>query len=231
MTGGPAQASGQDAEELVLRVDGARPLSAGTLADLAALCDRAEDGDGDHVVVHVSGSPGQTWPHDLTIALVTKWEREVRRFERLPVSTIAVADGDCGGPALDVLLATDYRIATPGTRLVLPVSSAAVWPGMALYRLVRQTTNSAAIRRAVLFGTPTPAADGLAQHLLDEVTDDPATALAATRARTRYLSGRELAVRRQLLHDAAAVSFEDALGTHLAACDRTLRRVTAEVPS
>jgi len=33
---------------------------------------------------------------------------------------------------------------------------------------------------------------------------------------------------RQLMLEATAASFEDALGTHLAACDRTLRRVRRE---
>jgi isomerase DpgB len=36
--------------------------------------------------------------------------------------------------------------------------------------------------------------------------------------------GAELAIRRQLVLEAPATTFEDALGTHLAACDRALRR-------
>jgi isomerase DpgB len=37
-------------------------------------------------------------------------------------------------------------------------------------------------------------------------------------------AGAELAIRRQLMDEASWMSFEDALGPHLAACDRALRR-------
>jgi isomerase DpgB len=39
--------------------------------------------------------------------------------------------------------------------------------------------------------------------------------------------GAELAIRRQLVLEAATTTFEDALGMHLAACDRALRRAAA----
>ncbi|MCZ9336264.1 enoyl-CoA hydratase/isomerase family protein, partial [Streptomyces sp. TRM76130] len=45
------------------------------------------------------------------------------------------------------------------------------------------------------------------------------------------LSGKELAIRRQLLFDAANTAFEDALGPHLAACDRALRGTAREAAS
>ena len=35
-------------------------------------------------------------------------------------------------------------------------------------------------------------------------------------------------MRRQLMLDAATTTFENALGSHLAACDRVLRRIPAE---
>ena len=39
------------------------------------------------------------------------------------------------------------------------------------------------------------------------------------------VAGAEHAIRRQLLLEAATTSYEDALGAHLAACDRELRRL------
>ena len=183
------------------------------------------------MIVRVSGAPRGPWARDLNVALVSKWERGLRRLERLPAATIAVADGDCGGAALDALLATDYRIAAASARLLVPIAGGATWPGMALYRLASQA-GAAAIRRAVLFGAPIGAAAALALHLVDEVADDLAAALAATAelAASRS-SGPELAIRRQLMLDAATTSFEDALGAHLAACDRVLRRAAAEAAS
>ncbi len=216
-------------DDLVIRIDGSLPISAGPVAALGALCDKAEGGEG-RVIVHVSGAPNGSWTRDLTVAQVSRWERALRRLERLTTTTIAVACGDCGGLALDALLATDYRIATPATRLVVPVGADATWPGMATYRLCQQA-GAARTRKAVLFGIPIGAKEALALHLIDELVDDPATALDETAALTGAFSGPELAIRRQLMFDATITSFEDALGLHLAACDRALRKTATEVAS
>ncbi|TMR20511.1 enoyl-CoA hydratase/isomerase family protein [Nonomuraea turkmeniaca] len=207
----------------VLRVDGARPLSASSVEAVAAICDQAEDHDGPGVVeMHLSGAPEGRWTGELTVGLVTKWERVVRRLERLPLMTVAVVSGDCGGTALDVLLVADLRIAAPGTRLLVPSDGTATWPGMALYRLVQQT-GPAAARRAVLLGAPIEADQAVALHLLDEIVHDPAGHAAALAGPAGPNADRELAIRRQLMFEAASTSFEDALGAHLAACDRALR--------
>jgi isomerase DpgB len=211
---------------LAIRIDGRQPLSAASVAAIAALCDSAEDGDDPRtVVVYVSGAPDRSWTRDLSVALVSKWERGLRRLERLPAATIGVASGDCGGPALDALLATDYRIADTSLRLVVPVTAGATWPGMALYRMSRQAGGTA-IRRALLLGVPVEAAQALALHLVDELTDDAESALAAASGLAGAFAGAEVAIRRQLMLEALSVSFEDALGRHLAACDRALRQAS-----
>jgi len=220
----------EEADGLVVRVDGRRPLSARLVAALGAACDSAEDrGDRNSVILHVSGAPGGEPPDgDVTVALVSKWERVLRRLERLPAVTIAVASGECGGLALEALLATDYRIATVSVSLLMPVRAGVTWPGMVLYRLARQA-GAAAARRAVLFGAPILAADAVAMSLLDELTVDVPAALLTAAELARAVPGAELAIRRQLLQEASGVSFEDALGAHLAACDRMLRRASAGV--
>ncbi|MBD0423935.1 enoyl-CoA hydratase/isomerase family protein [Streptomyces sp. TRM S81-3] len=215
-------------QDLQLRIDGREALSADWVAAVHAVCDGAEDHAGRaRITVRVSGTPDAAWTDGLTVSLVNKWERALRRLERVPSAVVAVAEGTVGGMALDVLLATDYRIAAGSLRLVLPVHDGATWPGMALYRLARHGAGVAAIRRAVLFGTPVEAAEALALRLVDEVADDPDHALSRLGARLSGLSGRELAVRRQLMSEAPSTSFEEALGAHLAACDRSLRRTDA----
>jgi isomerase DpgB len=212
-----------------IRIDGARPLSAELIRALVEVCERAEDTTGGYgtVAVHVSGVPVGGWARELSLPLVTKWERTLRRLERLPMVTIGVASGDCGGPALDALLATDIRLARPDARLLVPVDGAATWPGMAAFRLVNQAS-AVRVRQAVLFGAPIEAAEALDLRLIDEVADDPAATLAAVADRLGAFSGKELAIRRQLMFDAATTSFEDALGSYLAACDRTLRATTGK---
>jgi isomerase DpgB len=211
-----------------LNIDGSLPMTLRTVADLGALCDQAEDHSGAGIVaVRVGGAPAANWTRDLTVALVNKWERALRRFERLPMTTVAIASGDCGGTALEVLLATDYRIAVPGTRLLVPVEDGVSWPGMALYRLTHQAGPNQ-VRQAALFGAAIGAEEALASRLVDEVTADDEDALAAAAESMAGFSGPELAIRRQLVSDATTRSFEDVLGMHLAACDRTLRRIRAE---
>jgi isomerase DpgB len=209
-------------------MDGSRALTPESVAELAVLCDQAE-GDASRpeartfVILRVSGVPAPGWPGDLRVALVSKWERGLRRLERLPAVTIAVADGDCGGPALDALLVADYRIMHAGARLMMPAMAGATWPGMALYRLARQAAGAALARRAVLFGTPIGAAEAQAMGIIDDVADDVGLTLDKAMEAASAVPGAELAIRRQLIQEAMTTTFEDALGTHLAACDRALR--------
>ncbi|MFD2420191.1 enoyl-CoA-hydratase DpgB [Amycolatopsis pigmentata] len=211
-------------DELMLRCDGARPLSAASVEELNDLCDRAEDRpESGPVTIHVTGVPPTGLPNALAVGLVSKWERAVRRFERLGRVTIAVASGDCAGTALDLLLAADVRIVAPGTRLLLSRVGGATWPGMSLHRLTQQA-GAAGIRRAVLLGAPIEAERALALNLIDEVSEDPATTLAELAEAADAVDGAEAAIRRQLIFEAGSTTFEDALGAHLAAVDRALRR-------
>jgi len=111
-----------------------------------------------------------------------------------------------------------------GAKLVVPVVAGATWPGMALYRLARQAAGAAPARRAVLFGTPIEADVAKAIGVIDEIAGDATTAIEKAMAVAAAAGGAELAIRRQLMLEALPTTFEDALGIHLAACDRALRR-------
>ncbi|MGV9317054.1 enoyl-CoA-hydratase DpgB [Streptomyces sp. NPDC003691] len=204
-----------------------RTLSATLIAELTEVCDRAEDAGGTvPVVIRVGGGTPALpvpWPGTSHIHLVNKWEGALRRLERLGTAVIAVAGGHCTGPALETLLACDYRIGTPGTTIAVHHESAVPWPGMALHRLVNQVGVVGA-RALVLFGGVLDADEARAAGILDEAAEDTAAAVAAAKRSASGLAGSELALRRRLLLDAAGTSFEDALGAHLAACDRTMRR-------
>ena len=91
-----------------------------------------------------------------------------------------------------------------------------------MHRLVQQVGVGVA-RRLVLLPDELGADRLLQAGVLDQVVDDLDTAVIALQGR---VAGSEPAIRRRLLLDAATVAFEEALGAHLAACDRALR-VTA----
>jgi isomerase DpgB len=209
---------------MTLRFDGAQPLTSEAIHAVRSVCDMAESrGGGGVLPVHVWGAPPGLGADDPDVALVTKWERVLRRLERIAMTTVALASGDCGGLALDALLTTDLRIAAPNTRLLVSVRDGATWPGMAAYRLASQA-GVAGARRAILFGEPIEVREAVSLGLVHEVTDSPMEALASLTEALAGFSGKELAIRRQLMLSAATSSFEDALGSHLAACDRILRQ-------
>jgi isomerase DpgB len=218
----------RDEGDAVLAISGAGQPTPELIAEVEAVCARIEDAPGNPVVVlrlgrTTLGDAPRPTRAPLAVHVVNRWERALRRLERLDAVTLAVAEGSCGGPALEALLSCDYRIGTLDLLLSPPILSGEPWPGMVLHRLAHQL-GVAKVRQLALFGTELPAMRAAEVGLVDEITDDIPGALAGRVALARKLTGSEVAIRRRLLLEAASTSFEDALGTHLAACDRTLRR-------
>ncbi|WP_106399271.1 enoyl-CoA-hydratase DpgB [Actinocorallia populi] len=209
-----------------LAVDGGRPLSPALVEEIQAFCDLVEDAPGGTAAVirlHGAQTP-LDWPGAVGVDLVGRWEKALRRLERAPGVKIAVVDGPCHGPALELLLTCDYRIGAPDAMFGFPVRDGGVWAGMAVHRLVSQLGGTAA-RRMVLFGTSLSAQRALDAGLLDELAPDLDGAAARMAAAAAELEPDELAIRRRLVQDAAVTGFEEALGMHLAACERTLARL------
>jgi isomerase DpgB len=205
-------------------------LSRSLIATFADACDRVEDsGDAPVVITCLRGSPTPAEvasADELDIHFVNKWERTLRRFERLGAATVALAEGVCSGPALEVLLCTDYRIATPESSLRFEPAAGATWPGMLVHRLAHQIGTGHA-RRLVLFGGEISIGRACELGLVDDTATDLLAAARLMIKRMVHLEPSELAVRRRLLLDAETTSFDESLGTHLAACERTLRRRSA----
>ncbi|AWS44276.1 enoyl-CoA-hydratase DpgB [Streptosporangium sp. 'caverna'] len=231
----PVYSSGVVADiiDLRLQLDDPYWSSDDIIFKVSELCDRAEDSAVPRPVVLELAGPDPDaqavtgWTKDVSVTLVNKWERVVRRLEWLGVPTIALVSGECSGQSLDLLLATDYRIGAPDVRLGVARSEGMLWPGMALHRLVQQF-GMATARRMALFGRRLTAREALELGLLDEVTEDTAAAAAVVVGQAGELAGTELAVRRRLLLEAVVSSYEEALGGHLSAVDRTLRKGRAD---
>lgn len=216
-----------DGGDIGLTINGGRQPTTELIEEVEAACARVEDGPDNPVIVlrvgTASGEDDAETAAPVAIHLVNRWERALRRLERVNAVTLAVAEGRCGGPALEALLSSDYRIGGPELRIASSTEYGASWPGMAVHRLASQL-GVAKARQLVLFGGELTADEAVAVGLVNEITDDVPGALAARIELARRLTGTEIAIRRRLLLEATSTSFEDALGTHLAACDRTLRR-------
>jgi isomerase DpgB len=211
-----------------LLLDSGQPLTQELIATVNRTCDRIEDAVEDRVAVFELvgdlAGPSVSWPGEVGVHSVNRWERAVRRVEKLNAWTVAVVEGACSGPSLELLLATDHRIATPGSRFAIARQEGVTWPSMVLHRLVQQV-GFAQARRLVLFGGEIDAEQAERCGLVDEVAGDPGEALARVLESLAPLASSEVRVRRQLLLEATTSSYEQALGVHLAACDRTLRRL------
>jgi isomerase DpgB len=156
------------------------------------------------------------------VNLLSKWEKALRRLECLPAATISMCDGPCFGYGLALMLSTDYRIVSPNLQFTTQDQFGAILPGMVLYRLANQI-GVAKARALVLFGTQLGSTEALELGLvnavarnIEMVADDFIDSLKA-------VDLSDLSVRRRLLLESPTVSYEEALGVHLAACDRALR--------
>jgi isomerase DpgB len=215
-----------------LKLSGNEILSSELVLHLNQACDYMEASRGPALLIHIKGTPNPTeeaqwWPgrgHQVDIHLLTQWEQALRRVERLPSATVSATERQCGPFALEVLLSTDFRLASYDLNIRLQGPAGHVWPGMGLYRLANQV-GAARSRRLSLFGANLSAIEAAQLGLIDEVVDQ-----VMPRATTFVQSlpkgtCADVAVRRRLLLDAIGSTFENALGSHLAACDRLMRQI------
>lgn len=200
-------------------------LSKSLIASINSACDSVEDAGADAVLLVQlkpaaagSGEPAEA----IDVHLVNHWERALRRLERLRAATIATVEGHCGGLGTAVLLTTDYRIAAQDVHLSL-MSGQDILPSMTLHRIAGQI-GAAAGRQLVLFGMDMAAGRAMELGMVDTIADDVEAATASFIKTLATLHTEDLPVRRRLLNEAPALNYDDALGAHLAACDRVLRR-------
>jgi isomerase DpgB len=170
-----------------------------------------------------SALPGHAFPRDIDNQLVSRWERMLRRIERAPATTVVLTDGINPRFALDFLAVVDRRVGTKHMVIERLRSTREVWPGMALYRLSRQMGEAGA-RKLYLENRDIGATAALNLNLLDEVVEDVPEGLARI---DRFLADApcNFSLCRRLMQESATATYEEALGSHLAACDRFLRRV------
>jgi isomerase DpgB len=195
-----------------------------TIQQIHEACDAAEDiGQYDALLIHIQGSDRVLTGENMDMPLHSQWERALRRIEMLRVPTVCVVDGACVGLMFEVLLCTDYRIA--GTQLLLGLAHVAdsLWPSMAIHRLATQL-GVAQARTLVLFDTTVEGDQAIQLGLIQRIAADPTAASSQFLANLRASGIQDVSVRRQLLLEAQNSSHESALGAHMAACDRALRR-------
>jgi isomerase DpgB len=214
-----------------VEIDGAGFLSNELTAQLGDAADQAEDlGPPAVMLVHVAGhvDPAvlRPWPGRIDIQSVNKWERVLRRIERTGLMTVVLVEHACSALALELLLVADRRLACADFSVRYAIPGRDVWPGMALYRLSRQI-GYARTRKLFLDGADITAALALELNIVDETVGHLTSGVDRIAHLLKHAPVDDFAVRRRLMQDSLSTSFDDALGAHLAACDRALRRSPA----
>jgi isomerase DpgB len=206
-----------------LDVHAADSLSPALVARINGACDEAENAGASAVVlVRIGHSSGTPEPELLNVNLINAWERALRRLERLNALTVSVIDGQCHGLEAAVMLSTDYRCAGSELRFSLVSRGADILPGMSLYRLTNEI-GVAGARRLALFGAELSAEQAQQIGLVDAIAADPLQAVLAFVAGLPAHRTGDLSIRRRLILEAPTLSYDDSLGSHLAACDRVVR--------
>ena len=200
---------------------GAETLSEALVEQLATALERAESA-GAPLLLRLSraADPGK-WPGAEAVRDVNRWERVLRQIERTRVPVLVLARGACSELALEILLVGDCRVATADFTVSPRSQGNPVWPSMALFRLANQI-GQARTKRLVLRTAALTAAEARDLDLVEHVAPErEAQSYVETMLRRPALA--DFAIRRRLIQDATGQSYDEALGAHLAACDRELR--------
>jgi len=207
------------------KVDGNSILSNSLLDQIKSIIDSATENS--CLVVQITGKKDQqllTWPGsapELNVHLISQWEQTLRQIELLNIVTCATIEGNCNECGLQLLLATDFRIFQKDA--TININDDGIWPGMAIHRLANQLGTSVA-RRLVFFEKKIIADKAFETNLVDLIANDIEIEKNNFLSNITTIRFPSIALRRSLLIEATSEPFETALGSHLAACDRLLRK-------
>lgn len=218
-----------DSVRVVLKSPSA--LSTELVKKLSAALDHAEDvGSNGRIEIEICGIDclvdPTVWPGGTDVMIVNKWEQLLRRIERMQTVSAVSVRGHCTAEALELLLVADHRAVSHDTRIHLSAKNHDVWPSMAMHRLCHQIGYAKA-RRSMLFGGMLTGEELHDWGVADSITAGEPT-FDLHEWRLAASDPGDLPMRRRLLQDALDSSFDEALGAHLAACDRTLKRTAAK---
>lgn len=211
---------------VTIEINGGEKLSHALIERLNTAIDRAEDLDASALLfICIRGGGVKellSWPGEVNLRAVTHWERTLRRLERTESLTAVYAASNCSALALEILTVVDHRISSSDFVLWLRVTGQPIWPGMVLYRLIRQI-GEARTKQLFLESSPIAAEGCRARDIIDNINDSmEEVSLDMVTLATDSVAD-DFAIRRRLMQDSYATTYEDALGAHLAACDRTCR--------
>lgn len=215
---------------VTLNRPGGNCISMQMVRELSAICDRLEDDSKAKVVVFrgAGGAFCKGIDFDdfdpkaaMDIHGFNKWEKCCTRIERLPMSTIALVDGEAIGGGLQLALVCDQRLATASAIFQAPEVKLGFLPGMATFRLSKYVGLGIA-KRLLLTCVEIPAEQAVAYGMIDAVVDDLEVGLNQAIHNLGPNHSVAVELTRRLLNESYGTSYENALGHFLAAQHRAI---------
>ncbi|PSR22923.1 MAG: enoyl-CoA hydratase [Sulfobacillus acidophilus] len=123
---------------------------------------------------------GNTW--NVMEHFLDEFNEVLHRLERLPKIVVAAIAGVAYGGGLELALAADFRILSPGTRLALPEVRIGVMPGAGGTQRLPRLIGYQRAKYMALAGTPIDATTALGWGLADVVCHSSEDLMDATRA-------------------------------------------------
>ncbi len=173
--------------EYVFDDGGMNLLSSRALRDIhvatAALSGRgAAEGSGTHIFLFRSGRPHifaagadmaemQRFSANDAYEFASLGQDVFAAIERLPCITVALIDGDCFGGALDLVLAFDFRFATPRSRFAHPGARLGIVTGFGGTSRWRRVISRPAANQLFLANRVLSAEEALQMKLVDRVAE------------------------------------------------------------
>lgn len=107
------------------------------------------------------------------LAVDPVWDRLSGAIADAPVLTISALNGTAAGGALGMVLATDLRVATPGTKIFYPVMKLGFLPQPSDPGRLAALVGPARAKLILMGGARIMADEALAMGLIDRICEDP----------------------------------------------------------
>jgi len=158
-----------------------------------------------------------------------RWEKALRIFEKMEKIVIVGMHGYCLGGGLQLALASDIRVSTPGCQIGLPAIRESLIPGLSTWRLPRYIGWGRA-KRLIIGGENITGEEASAIGLVDHLIPDKDFFSHLDQVADKYLKSCSAGSRmsKLLTNQAFDKEYDDILTTYLSLQERTQYSLDAE---
>lgn len=211
-------------ERLTININDNAVISAELIEQINQLCVQAE-ADERITAVDFNFLKTADSQHDRAVAdvgLLHKWEKSLRRLENLNALIVANCEGQLSLAAMSILATADLRLGSASATFGLNGKEVTV-PGMLIHRLTHQLSNNW-VRSLLLLGNRLSAEEAVQSGLLDRIAAHPQALAEDILFGLSPHAFNDIRVRRKLILEASAASYDETIGLSLSASDRIMRK-------